>query len=203
MSGFSALVLFFRLQNCVRGDFLNFHKHPGFWPLPIATLNFSVVVTYVTVRSYSTPRFNFRTYIQPLPLEQNTSRFRPFVLNYVHNSGGWVVCCLGLVSFCCVRTMGWKKCNFKDVLTKGYSCFRNGRDEWETECFLFKPRKPGRHWSLSPRGLGEAQESSKEVKIFRQNNKFFFFFYCIGKRVGCCCISGRRCVCISNRETSQ
>jgi hypothetical protein len=49
----------------VSGGNLNFHKHPDFWPLLIVALNFSVVVTYVTVRSYSTPRFNFRTYISP------------------------------------------------------------------------------------------------------------------------------------------
>jgi hypothetical protein len=53
---------FFRLQNCVRGDFLISQKCPDVLPLSIVTLNFSVVVTYVIVRSSRRHRFNFRTF---------------------------------------------------------------------------------------------------------------------------------------------
>jgi hypothetical protein len=63
--GFPGRVLFFRLQNCVRADFLIFKKCPGFWPWSVVTLIFSEVVTYVTVRLFSRENGSV-----PLPFSQ-------------------------------------------------------------------------------------------------------------------------------------
>lgn len=60
--GFSGDVNFSRFQSCFRGNFLIFQKCPIFWSSSIFTLNFSVVVIYVIVRSSRRPRFNFRPY---------------------------------------------------------------------------------------------------------------------------------------------
>jgi len=48
-----------------------------------------------------------------------------------------------------------------------YSCFGNGRDEWKTECFIFKP---GRYVSVANKGAldlranVECEKNKKAVK---------------------------------------
>jgi hypothetical protein len=61
MSGFSQTCPLFQVNLCL-GGFLSFQKFPGFWPLLIVTLNFSVFVMYIIVRRSHRPCFNFRTY---------------------------------------------------------------------------------------------------------------------------------------------
>jgi hypothetical protein len=34
--------------------------------------------------------------------------------------------------------MGKRTCKFMEELKRKYSCFRNGRDEWEAECLVCK-----------------------------------------------------------------
>jgi hypothetical protein len=93
---FPRYVLFFRLQNCVWGDFLILQKCPGFWPLLIVALNFLLVIMYIIVHSSHRQCFNFRTYFHShfrlIRMHSGTAWFQSFILNFVQCSRGRVVC---------------------------------------------------------------------------------------------------------------
>jgi hypothetical protein len=97
------------LQNCVREDFLVLQKCLGFWPLSILTLNFSVVVKYVIVRSFRKQRLKSRTdfhiHFRLFRTHAGTARFRAFILNCVQ----CVVRCLVHVSLLSSSYNGKKK----------------------------------------------------------------------------------------------
>ena len=135
MSSFSG----FRIVS--RGIF-RFTKMCGFLAF-VNSHHFSVVVTYVIVHSSRRQGFKFRTYFRShfwwIWMHACTAQFRLFL---------WTVCSvvedvLCTVQFVCrfyrILTMGKRKRKFKDELKSKYPCFRNGLDEWETECLVCKP----------------------------------------------------------------
>jgi hypothetical protein len=136
-------VLFYRLENCVRGGgiFLMLQKYPGFWPLLIVTLSFSVVITYVTVRNTCRQRFNLRTCSQSLPVDPNACSHSPVPVVHVEFCAAqWRTCC-ALFSSCVafIALLRWEKESLNSRTKNKYSYFRNGRDEWEAECLVCKP----------------------------------------------------------------
>ena len=95
----------------------------------------------------------------------------------------WTSRCAHFIAFV---QWGEKKCNSTDELKNKYSCFRNGCDEWETECFVFKPgsyMSEGNKGALDLRANVECEKHKKAVRGEKSSEKVTIFFYCIGKQI--------------------
>ena len=72
-----------------------------------------------------------------------------------------------------------KKCNFTDELKNKCSCFRNGRDGWKTECFVFKIGSyvtVVNKGALDLRANVESEKNKKAVRGEKSSAKVTFFF---------------------------
>jgi len=129
------------------------------------------------------PLFNFRTYFQSVPVDPNACSQSP--VSVVRFELCAFVYALFRVSFYRVTTVTKRKRKLTDELKSKYSCFRNGRDEWEAECLV---RKPGTTVSVANKGAlylrahVKCEEHKKAVRGEMSMAKVTSF-YCIGKQI--------------------
>ena len=142
-------------------------------------------------------------------MELNTCCHSPVLI--VHTELCAVQCrmCCVLFRLCVfyhVPTTGKRKCKFIDELKSKYSRFRNSCVEYEAECLVCKAGTyvpVTNKGALDLRAHVECEKHKKAVRGEMSLAKVTSFFHCIRKQIRCCCVSGRRWICILYHETSQ